>query len=245
MFYISRSFRSWKFCVFFLCIAIAACSAKLYFFPAAFGHNWTPIGFSYLRGYRLGISQAKKDIAESRAMVLDPRDVVREEFVDRASGLNLRYMGDVTDQGSDGYVQGYNATVKSFIREKGIPAYSWKRWESIIFNAGKYFDRRLKIQQPLILREGSTGFKSLYSSAMVTLQISSGGSHLICLGSGFGKCDMVWPISPLNGELQCVWGPEGSHLLFVRGTYGRTNNSVIGIFVITTEIRVLRFEYKK
>lgn len=228
-----------------ICIAVAVWGAKLYFYPAAFGHRWTPIGISYLRGYRLGVSQAKKDIAESRAMMLLPHDVAHEEFVDRTTGLNVRYMGDVTDQGSDGYVKGYNTTVYEFFRYKGIPHYSWKRWENIIFNAGEYFERSSKIRQPSILRDGAVGVKSPYSSATITLRINSTGIYLICLGSDFGNCNMVWPISPQNGELQCVWGPEGSNLLFVKGNYGRTDKLAIGIFEIATEIRELRFEYRR
>ena len=239
------SFRSWKLCVILSLVATAVLSAKFYFYPAAFGRQWTPIGFSYLRGYRLGAAQAKKDIEDSRAMILDLSDGPYEESVDRRTGLNMWYMGDVTDRGTAGYVAGYNGTVYTFIEKNGIPSYSWKRWESIIFNAREYFDRRSAEHQFLILRNGVEGPRSPYSNKAIMLRTNNTGIYFICLGSGFSSCNTAWPVSPQNGELKCVWGPDGSNLLFIRGNYCRTNNPVIGVFEITTEIRKLRFEYRR
>jgi hypothetical protein len=217
----------------------------LYFYPAAFGHQWTPIGFSYLRGDRLGISQAKKDIAESRAMILDPNDAAHEEFVDRRTGLRLWYMGDVTDRGTVGYVHGYNTTVDDYIARKGIPVYSWKEWEGIIFNARDYYDRQAKSQPPSSLRKGIGSLKSPYSNATITLQINNMGIYFICLDADFSNCNTPWPVSPQDEELKCVWGPEGSKLLFIKGNYCRTRNPAIGVFAITSEIEKLRFEYER
>jgi len=218
-----------------------AWAVKVYFFPPPFGHQWTPTGFSYLRGYRLGLAQAKKDISDSKAVILDPNDSL-EESVDRATGLLLWPMGDVTDRGTDGYVAGYNATIYAHIKKHGIPAYSWKRWEDIIFNAAAYFDRDPNLK-PDILRNGSTGITSPESDTLITLKTNAAGNvYLICFGLDSNNCEMAWPVSPVNDELKCVWGPRGSNLLFIRGLYCRTKTPVTGVLDVSRGLE-LRFDY--
>jgi hypothetical protein len=216
-------------------------AAKFYFFPSAYGHWWTPVGFSYLRGYRLGIAQAKKDISDSNAMVLDISDAT-EEHVDRSTGLRVWYMGDVTDRGTDGYVAGYNATIHAYIEKHGIPPYSWKPWEGVVFNAAAYFDRDQPLK-PEILRNRSTGITHPDSNTLVTLKTNATGDiYLICFGLNSNNCETAWPVAPVNGELKCKWGPKGSNLLFIRGLYCRTNMPVTGVLDVSRGLE-LRFDY--
>jgi hypothetical protein len=217
-------------------------AAKFYFFPRAFGHQWDPVGFSYLRGYRLGISQANKDISDSIAMILDPVDA-SEEHVDRATGLYLWSMGwDIHDKGTEGYVAGYNSTVHAYVEKNGIPTYSWKKWEDIIFNAAAYFDRDPSIK-PEILRNGSVGITLPDSKTLISLKTNSTGNiYLICFGVDSSICETAWPVSPVNEELKCIWGPIGSNLLFIRGLYGRTKIPVTGVLEVNRGLE-LRFDY--
>ena len=141
-------------------------TAKIYFFPPAYGHWWTPVGMTYLRGYRLGVMQARDDLGKQTAMVLELGD---NGGIDRSSGLRIWSMGDVWDRGTEGYIAGYNDVVKSHISRHGVPKYSWKQWEDIIFNAAAYFDRDPNLR-PEILRNGSAGITSPDSKSLVTLK---------------------------------------------------------------------------
>jgi hypothetical protein len=213
-----------------------------YFYPKAFGHHWTPIGFSYLRGYRLGLSQAKDDLVKGQAMILNPVDT-SEERVDRSTGLFLWSMGDVTDQGTVGYINGYNSAIRKHIENSGIPKYSWKAWENAIFSAKDYFNRESAQRDPSIMVLGGDSISDYRSKATIRLRVNpSGDGFLIDIKTNSEITISAWPVSPANGALQCIWGPMGSDLLFVRGFYGRSTSPVTAVLDLRRSI-FLRFEH--
>jgi len=235
--------QSWRLWVVVVVIAsLAMGGLKIYLYPGAFGRNWTPVGFSYLRGYRLGIAQAREDLANRQAVIMNAVDS-SEELVDRATGLHLWSMGDMTDRGTNGYVAGYNDTVHANIRANGIPSYSWKKWEGIIFNAGDYFAKRSLREPPISLHVGGSSITNALSNSVITLRPNgSGTGYLISVTANLDNWVTTWPVSPEDGELSCIWGPAGSDLLIVRGLYARSSSPVTAVLDAHRGIW-LRFEH--
>jgi hypothetical protein len=227
-----RSFWLW---------GIIASGVLLIIFSYRHNLHW----YAYLEGYWIGHSDARNDIANGHANII----YVGEELdskIDPETGLLLRSLGCIANSGTDGYLEGYNHTIQSWIKENGPPAYSWKPWEEIVFNLTSYFDRRSSQESPAILRIEGSGIKGPNSNSIITLKPNNTNKqyYRLCISGTSNNCDTVVPFPLENGELKILFGPQGSNLVIVRGVSSRLKARMgTGAFDLKRE-KWLRSEYR-
>jgi hypothetical protein len=175
----------------------------------------TQTGWSYLRGYCIGMAFAREELRSDTAVIIMTGD---NWLLDRETGLNIWSTGCCPDKGMEGYIRGYNLMVHRYIRRKGYPLNSRKKWEDVLFNLNSYFDKRAQSERPMRLSVNGPPI------------VAPDGKTLLYLKSrkdfpGF-RYDMqwepdrtcsLWPISPQNNCVECFLGPPGSDLILFRG----------------------------
>ena len=143
--------------------------------------------------------------------------------VDRATGLPIEDIGGcVVDEGLDQRIHGHNDHVAQYLRWRGLPKTSLKRWEKELFELARYFDIRARIEREKPLCAGGpvltsphgrirvqpvagTKYDGSLSDRALDLVISADDVVVSRTCVRFGK-----------GDSSLVWGPIGSGFVVVR-----------------------------
>jgi hypothetical protein len=142
--------------------------------------------------------------------------------IDRGTGLLITsFSACVREPGEDQQIRGHNDHVMQYIRWRGLPGYSLKRWEKELFELASYFDIRSQLDTPRTLSAGGPvliapdgkarvqpvagrGYDGSLSDDLLDLVISAPDAVV-------GKpC-----IRFLRGHSDLVWGPPGSQTVVV------------------------------
>lgn len=97
----------------------------------------------YRRGYDEGVSQAEDEFANHKATIyVQGTDAIGEKL-DEDTGLNSTWIAGCFQ--SDfilGRAEGHNERLEELIDLHGIPSYSRKKWEDVLFALSNYFSAR-------------------------------------------------------------------------------------------------------
>ena len=215
----------------------------LYLFPKDPDRNYLqdpPHGWSYIRGYCAGMGWAKADLEERKAFILTAG--LPAAALDQETGLRIQGLDCVIDAGRKGIVEGYNRTVRHWIHQKGVPEYSRKRWESVLFHLTEYFDRRAQTDPPEEFMVNGPPILSSNNLTKVFLKSQQSDKYLLIWEAGvknpfwspfsnIGPIEFsTWPMLAKQGLLLYYPGPPGSDLLLLRGQAGRTTGEMTGAF---------------
>ena len=215
-------------------ITVAAMTLLAYHFlfprdPARNFLHDPPTGWSYLRGYCAGIGWASADLKEDKAFILVAG--LPGAALDRETGLRNYGLDCVVDAGREGITDGYNRVVRSWIRIKGTPAYSRKKWEGILYSLTDYFDNKSRNTSPESLVAdgrpiiGPDGRTKLF---LKSRRRTGDTKYLITWAPDIEYS--TWPLMPKDDALQYYPGPFGSDLLFLRGFHANTGEEATAAF---------------
>jgi hypothetical protein len=202
--------------------------------------NRAHTGWSYTRGYCAGMRWAKADIEEDRALILGGGSPGGP--LDRETGLRTWELDCTADHGMDGVRDGYNRIVRLWVHLKGPPSYSRKRWESMLFHLGEYFNKRAQTEPPIPFIADGPPILAPDSETKVFLKARSRDKYLLTWEAG--TTSRFWspfsrkgpiefstsPLSPRDGVLLYLPGPPGSDLLLLRGRAGNSQKVMTAAF---------------
>ena len=215
-----------------LTVAAMAWLAFHFLFPKDPARNFLhhpPSGWSYLRGYCAGIGWAKADLKENRAFILVAG--LPGAALDQETGLRNYGLDCVVDAGREGITEGYNQIVRSWIRVKGAPVYSRKKWEGILYNLTDYFDNNSRITSPVYFvvdGEPILGPDGLTKIFLKSRRRTDDTKYLITWEPDIEYS--TWPLMPKDDALQYYPGPPGSELIFLRGFHANTREEATAAF---------------
>ena len=214
--------------IFLACVILAV---NLYVFPgnAPYRECGPETGWSYLRGYCVGVGFALKEINAGRAVLVAAGD--NDPMLDRETGLNIWGSGCCPDRGMEGYSAGFNWMVHQYIRWNGYPENSRKQWEDILFNLNAYFDERARTEEPVPMLVDGPPIKASDGNTHISLKYRNYPYQKFWIEWAPGKEAPAWPISPINGSIMCFPGPPLSDFFIIRGMYGRSKHlEITGAF---------------
>jgi hypothetical protein len=151
--------------------------------------------------------------------------------------LTILTLGCAKTPAVEGFCNGYNYAIDTYVRWWGFPKNSRKRWESILLNPDAYFDNRSRTEKPqTLLLSGAPA--SIHGTSLWLKEVINKDNKLLdyrlaCedknLPCGIYDC-MIWPMIPFNKSLEVFAGPEGSDFLVVRGFNQASNHPATLVF---------------
>lgn len=214
--------------MFLVCVILAV---NLYVFPsnASYRDCGPQTGWSYLRGYCIGMGFALKELNARRAVLVASGD--SSYMLDKETGLNIWASGCCPDRGMDGYSAGFNWMIHQNIRWNGYPENSRKQWEDILFNLNAYFDERARTEEPVPMLVDGPPITAPDGKTLIYLKPRDHPYKVYHFRWEPERWGPVWPISPIKDVIQYFPGPPGSDVLIFRGTYGRSKHlEITGAF---------------
>jgi hypothetical protein len=180
------------------------------------------IGDSYASGFSRGQAEARRDIKEGCMSIYQYGRRDLGDDLDRETGLPIvRIGGCRVDDSVEGRGDGYNQAIMAEIARSGPPSYSFKPWETILFDLPAFFDQRSAARESRrispdgraqSLPDGVWSLRLLKSSGLETP--NAAGECVLSLIRGpetraVLTCDA-------SGEIELVSGPKGSRFVVVR-----------------------------
>ena len=133
--------------VFMKTFLIAICLLALNAAAAAqqLGAVVAPGGKSYAEGYNTGVAEAERELRDGSATLYIYGLRRSPEFLDRSTGIPFEIIGDcVIDVETKGRADGHNGAIRKYVKERGLPSNSFKRWEEELFDLAGYYKLRAK-----------------------------------------------------------------------------------------------------
>jgi hypothetical protein len=208
-----------------LLVLILVAIRAFFFFPNSAYRKFMeqPPNWSYTRSYCAGFVAAQRDWLADQS-VINIFGAMDWLIQDRKTGLTILTFGCARTPAVEGFCDGYDQVIETYVRWWGFPKNSRKRWEPILLNPDAYFDNRSRTEKPQTLLLGG-GPVSVHGMSLWLREVRNNDNKLIdykltCedenLPCGIYEC-MIWPMIPVAGTLEVFTGPEGSDLLVVRG----------------------------
>jgi hypothetical protein len=139
------------------------------------------------------------------------------ENLDRDTGLPVvAIAGCKVDQSIIGRRDGYNKVIRDQIARHGVPAYSFKPWESVLFNHQEYFDRRAGSKALGRLRTNGPALESdhqRWSMRLVSSDDDTASELKLIRGS---DTQTVLTVRKRDAEVDVLVGPNGSEFAVIR-----------------------------
>lgn len=179
---------------------------------------------AYQAAYQMGRTQADKELAAGRATIYRYGDGSRSIGLDRKTGLPYRSIADCeVDDQILGRAVGHNERIAESIKEHGLPANSFKRWEKEIFDLRNYYELRVSTEKPQRLIPGGPAVRSpdgrcTIRPVKIRLEKDEGRFEEV-LGLAIGvdglQHEPFWVFRD-KGETDFLWGPKGSGFAVIR-----------------------------
>jgi hypothetical protein len=184
----------------------------------------------YLAAYGKGREEADQELKAGRATIYASGQMNLFEHVDRETGLPYKVIaGCGVDGSSEGREAGHNDRIHAYTGQRGLPPNSFKRWDRELFDLNGHFEFRCRDNSPLRLTRRGPAAKSLDGRHEIRILerqyekddgTRAEGLAVAIFGAGDGTRRLI-PLTWNPGQVELVWGPEGSRFAIVRGEEGR------------------------
>lgn len=179
----------------------------------------------FLAGHARGATEALEDFQKGAASVRVSGMRASLDRLDRATGLNVVPLGDCfVDDETTGRVLGYNEAVGKLIKERGLPAYSRKRWEREFYDLKRYLSSLVGDDTPVRLYIGGRGAQLRDGTILVKmgpeLQVYQDGKAVVWndpLGGRRTTANLGWSSVPRHIEV--ADGPVGAEVLVFQSSF--------------------------
>jgi hypothetical protein len=103
---------------------------------------------AYAADHKIGAAEADIELKEGRATIWAYGLRELGELLDRETGLPYKFVaGCVVNEEIEARTAGHNDTITKYIRERGLPRHSFKRWEKELFDLQGYQKSRLQTEK--------------------------------------------------------------------------------------------------
>lgn len=187
----------------------------------------------YRRGYDEGIAQAESEFAHDAATVYVYGLGPRGQTLDLETGLNeTAIAGCIVSDFILGRADGHNKRIRELINKHGIPAYSRKKHEGVLFALAQFFSTRAPSEIE-ILHIG--GHDVMLGNGRIRLSQGPDGLRAYVNGVPLTRhgitnevqTSLDAPLEDVPQKTEATLGPEGSDTVIFRWTFS-TNEQRFG-----------------
>jgi hypothetical protein len=181
---------------------------------------------AYTADYKVGAAEADSELKEGTATIYAYGLRELGELLNRETGLPYKFVaGCVVNEEIEARTAGHNDTITKYIRERGLPRHTFKRWEKELFDLEGYRRSRLQTEKAYSLSPDGPGVNSADGKYTIRLVKSSTGradgsvrdtSSVVVSVAGVDRTPStnLWVAHEAN--LDFLWGPADSGFAVIR-----------------------------